>query len=69
MREIKCVKIIFSVYLIQYFYVFICSKLIIVLRENIKNVLNIEKDQMLCMMKSLKYIMKFITRSRYLFSQ
>lgn len=50
-------------------FVFYCSKLIIVLREHINNVMNMEKDLMLNMMKSIRYIMKFITRSRYLFAQ
>ncbi|XP_065221520.1 dedicator of cytokinesis protein 2 isoform X3 [Planococcus citri] len=51
------------------------EKLVITLEEYVRNVANVqnvtsyEKDIMMKIMKSLTYIMRFITRSRYLFAQ
>lgn len=44
------------------------SKLIVVLKSYLSDV-DQHKDLLLNIMKSFKYIMKFIARSRFLFSQ
>ncbi|XP_026809422.1 dedicator of cytokinesis protein 1 isoform X2 [Rhopalosiphum maidis] len=45
------------------------NKLIVVLKFHLSNLDQTDKDLLLKIMKSFKYIMKFIARSRFLFSQ